>query len=101
MTGSGQPFPSVFDGRLAPPGASPLSSFEATAPPRVSAAVPDGAGGWFLAGEFQGIGEAARESLAHVLADGRVDHGFDADLQRAGTQRSAKVHTLVRSGGTL
>ena len=34
--------------------------------------VPDGAGGWYLGGRFDGVGGLPRRNLAHVLADGSV-----------------------------
>jgi len=34
--------------------------------------VPDGAGGWYLGGEFSGVGGKPRSCLAHVLSDGSV-----------------------------
>ncbi len=43
--------------------------------PRVAgygSATPDGAGGWFISGNFTGVGGLARASLAHVLADGSI-----------------------------
>src|SRR5262245_24409817 len=36
----------------------------------VLAVVPDGAGGWFIAGTFDRVGDAARHNLAHILGDG-------------------------------
>jgi hypothetical protein len=38
----------------------------------VHAAVPDGAGGWYVAGEFSYIGGIARQNLAHILANNTV-----------------------------
>ncbi len=38
----------------------------------VNAVTPDGAGGWFLGGAFDRVGDRFRSNLAHVLADGRV-----------------------------
>jgi hypothetical protein len=38
----------------------------------VNAVVPDGAGGWFLGGSFDRVGDRFRNNIAHVLADGRV-----------------------------
>jgi hypothetical protein len=42
----------------------------------VSAAVPDGAGGWYLGGSFSSVGGAPRANLAQVDASGSVT-GFD------------------------
>lgn len=37
---------------------------------------PDGAGGYFIGGDFRKVGNRAVERLAHVLADGSVDATF-------------------------
>jgi hypothetical protein len=42
----------------------------------VGSAVPDGAGGWYIGGQFARIGGEARGNLAHVLADGTLDPLF-------------------------
>ncbi len=60
----------------------------------VAAAVSDGAGGWYLGGDFIEIGGTRRRSLAHILADGRTDASFAPDPNGA-------VTTLVREGGRL
>ncbi|MBI5710259.1 MAG: PQQ-binding-like beta-propeller repeat protein [Candidatus Eisenbacteria bacterium] len=39
----------------------------------VAAAIPDGAGGWFVGGGFAGVGGLPRWNLAHIQADGSVD----------------------------
>ncbi len=38
----------------------------------VRAAIPDGAGGWFVGGSFAGGGDVPLSTLAHVLPDGSV-----------------------------
>jgi hypothetical protein len=38
----------------------------------VSSVVPDGEGGWFIAGDFTAVGGVPRNSLAHILADGSL-----------------------------
>src|SRR5262245_21574945 len=38
----------------------------------VRAVASDGAGGWYVGGEFGQVGGVARGSLAHILADGTV-----------------------------
>src|SRR5215831_4948002 len=38
----------------------------------VSAAAPDGSGGWYLAGAFSAIGGQPRNNLAHVDANGNL-----------------------------
>jgi hypothetical protein len=44
-------------------------------------AVPDGTGGWFIAGRFDAAGHAARTNLAHLLPDGRPDPTWDAAVE--------------------
>ena len=58
----------------------------------VNAAEPDGSGGWFIAGRFAIDGRS--RAVAHVLADGRVDPGFDV-------QADGDVNDLLLAGGTL
>lgn len=50
-------------------------AFEAGFPPvdgMVNAVVADGAGGWYLGGDFDAVGGESRPNLARVLADGSV-----------------------------
>ena len=42
----------------------------------VNDVVPDGAGGWYLGGDFTSVGGVPRTDLAHVLADGTLDPNF-------------------------
>jgi hypothetical protein len=44
----------------------------------VTAAAADGAGGWYVGGDFLSVGGVRRRNLAHILADGTVDPAFDA-----------------------
>lgn len=60
----------------------------------VLAAVADGAGGWFVGGEFSRVGRVARASLAHILPDGRVDPAWAPPV-------SGVVLALALSGRTL
>jgi len=79
--------------------ASPFADF------RASAVVPDGAGGWFVGGQFARAGDPdglvtqRRVNLMHVLADGNVDPGFDVPVGDAGSADTV-VALLVR-GSTL
>lgn len=64
----------------------------------VLAAVPDGAGGWYLGGLFSMVGGVRRTNLAHVLSDGTVDPDWAPttnDLVRA----LARVGGVVYAGG--
>src|SRR3954454_23067532 len=49
-----------------------------SAPLNVDAAIADGAGGWYAAGDFNSAGGVARPGLVHLLADGSVDSAFNA-----------------------
>ena len=42
----------------------------------VHAAVPDGAGGWYLGGWFDLVDDTATSPLVHILPDGRLDPDF-------------------------
>lgn len=44
----------------------------------VAATAPDGTGGWYVGGTFTQVGGLARSNLAHILADGTVDPGFNS-----------------------
>lgn len=61
---------------------------------QVAAIVEDGAGGWYLGGDFTTVGGVARAALAHLRADGTLDPAFSPAL--VGTVRG-----LLRRGGTL
>lgn len=59
----------------------------------VAAAVADGAGGWFVGGEFSTFGGVRCPNLVHVRADGSVD--------RAWCPRTGSVSGLAREGRAL
>lgn len=61
---------------------------------QVSVTVPDGAGGWFIGGDFTRIGAHQAGGLAHVLASGELDTDF---LPRA----NHLVSALALHGDTL
>ena len=60
----------------------------------VDAAVPDGAGGWYVAGEFSAIGNSSRTGLAHLRADGTVDPAWAPTLD-------GRVRAMALSGGVV
>ncbi|MEQ1831560.1 MAG: hypothetical protein ABL977_00790, partial [Candidatus Eisenbacteria bacterium] len=75
---------------------------------RVTAAVPDGRGGWFIGGHFTHVGGIPRTNLAHILANGQLadwapavvgDDGYvrDPDFEA----RPAGVNTLLLVRRTL
>jgi WD40 repeat protein len=43
----------------------------------VNTAVPDGAGGWYIGGDFTYVGGISRNHIAHILSDGSVDPLWD------------------------
>lgn len=62
----------------------------------VKAAIADGAGGWYVAGDFTHVGELARNRVARIGADGTLDLSFLSDLPFNGT-----INSLALSGGVL
>src|SRR4026207_226729 len=68
--------------------------------------VPDGAGGWFVGGEFTAIGGFPRTNLAHITADLKVDpawapnaFGFTSVTQRSRIFALARSDTALYVGG--
>lgn len=59
----------------------------------INAVVSDGAGGWFIGGQFTTVGGVARANLAHVLADNSVAPWNPG--------ASGQVLALALDGGTL
>jgi hypothetical protein len=60
----------------------------------VSASVGDGAGGWYIGGDFTRVGGVARSNLAHIRADGTLDPTFNP-------APNERVFALARAGGTV
>jgi len=60
----------------------------------VFAAVSDRHGGYYVGGLFTTIGGVARKNLAHVLADGNVDSGWNPGA-------NSFVETLAASGSSV
>jgi hypothetical protein len=68
----------------------------------VSAAVPDGAGGWYIGGEFSAVGGAPRANLAHLRPDGSVDPDWRAEVTfTASSPYPAGVAALAYDAGVL
>jgi hypothetical protein len=66
----------------------------------VTAAAPDGNGGWFIAGNFTRVGGVVRSNLAHVLNDNRIDPAWNPAPN--GTNSSiAVVGNIVYVGGAF
>lgn len=60
----------------------------------VFATIPDGAGGWYLGGDFSEVSGSYRRSVAHVKADGTLDKAFNAQV-------NGPVRALALVGGRL
>jgi hypothetical protein len=64
----------------------------------IRAVVSDGAGGWYVGGNFTHVGGVARAGLAHVLSGGTVDPNFAPSLDVA---HGSSAAALALSGSTL
>lgn len=47
----------------------------------IDAAVPDGSGGWYIAGSFTLVNDEQRHGLAHVAADGTLDTSWHPTVE--------------------
>ena len=77
-------------------GESVGESFDLAAGSDVYSAIPDGAGGWYAGGPFSSFGGLLRRGVVHILANGRVDPGFTADLNGGGA-----VFSMALNGSQL
>jgi hypothetical protein len=70
---------------------------------RVYSCIPDGAGGWYIGGNFTRIGNIQRKGLAHILADNQVDPGWQFDAERliVGSDTTHEVRALVIHNNVL
>jgi outer membrane protein assembly factor BamB len=75
-------------------GGAPEPGFPEVASGSVSAAVADGAGGWYLGGSFTNVRGVSRHGLAHVRGDGVLDAAFAPDAL-------GEVHALALAGKVL
>src|SRR5258708_1343901 len=46
----------------------------------VHAVLSDGAGGWYVGGDFSKVGGVPRNRIAHILSNQTVDPNFDPDI---------------------
>ncbi|MDP2711591.1 MAG: hypothetical protein Q8O56_10265, partial [Solirubrobacteraceae bacterium] len=65
----------------------------------VSAVAPDGAGGWFIGGEFTHVGGQPRSNLAHVLPDGTLDATWNPNP--SGDEYGTRVRAIDTSGSIV
>ena len=68
---------------------------------RVFAAVPDGAGGWYIGGEFTRVGGQPRRHLAHVLSDGSLDPSWAPSATLGPNVEGGLVTALARDGDVI
>lgn len=66
----------------------------------VSAAISDGAGGWYIAGDFTKVGTTDRKSVARIYEDGTLDLSFVANFS-GGLISSGSVSALSLDSGNL
>ncbi|MEA2168446.1 MAG: hypothetical protein QOF76_1746, partial [Solirubrobacteraceae bacterium] len=85
-----------------------LTQRDATAPivaggaGRIDVSIPDGAGGWYIGGDFTQVGSVLRTNLAHIKADNTVDTAFNAGtFEEKATNSRPHVTHLALSGSTL
>jgi hypothetical protein len=62
----------------------------------VNASVPDGAGGWYVAGKFKHVGGISRINLVHILPDNTVDPVWNPVALE-----TERVNTITLSGNTV
>jgi hypothetical protein len=67
----------------------------------VRASVPDGAGGWYLAGEFTSVGGVPRDGLAHLLPDRSVDPGWAPTTNGVAVTIARDTAGVVYIGGVF
>lgn len=60
----------------------------------INVVISDGAGGWYVGGDFTSIGGVSKTNLAHITSGGAVDSSFTADPD-------SPVQSLLLSGSTL
>ncbi len=65
----------------------------------VNAVAADGAGGWFIGGEFVYVGGISRPYIAHILADGSVDASWEPHITQ--DTSSPTIYALAVNGNTL
>jgi outer membrane protein assembly factor BamB len=67
----------------------------------VSAAIPDGYGGWYIAGEFSHVGRIRRDGLAHVRSDRSVDRQWKPGIDGSAVDAIAVSPRHIFVGSSL
>ncbi len=61
--------------------------------------IPDGSGGYYVAGQFSVIGGISRNNIAHVLANNQIDPVFNPDVNNYISSLTADGSNIYLSGG--
>lgn len=64
----------------------------------VTASIPDGNGGWYIAGTFKSVGNYLRNGIAHIQADGKVNPSWNPN-PNGSVDALVKVGTNIYFGG--
>ena len=64
----------------------------------VQCVASDGAGGWFIGGQFARVGGVPRKNIAHILADRSVDPSFDPNPDNYVTRIAVSGSTVYVAG---
>jgi trimeric autotransporter adhesin len=68
----------------------------------VSAVLPDGSGGWYIAGDFDKVGSVSRNRMAHILSGGSVDTGWNPNVDaQIFSMAYSPDHSLLYIGGNF
>ena len=67
---------------------------------QVKAAIPDGYGGWFIAGNFTQVGRVQVSGLAHIKSDGSIDMEF-TPITNMSVNAMALSDTILYVGGNF
>ena len=79
---------------------APLAGFPKVAG-QVQAVIGDGAGGWYIGGDFTAVGGLPRSALAHILADGSVADWSPSVTGSPGVNYPPVVRALALRDGRL
>jgi trimeric autotransporter adhesin len=65
---------------------------------KVYALISDGAGGWFLGGEFENVDVVPRSNIVHILADRTIDQHFNISINKQVKALALKDNLLFIGG---
>ena len=64
----------------------------------INAVVPDGAGGWYIGGNFTMVGGVARNNIAHINADGTLNGSWNPNANNVVSALKVSGSTVYVSG---